>query len=408
MNRYLQLRDRLELGHEGRPVPEGSIARTFGTGSRSKTTGRASRTCWCTSSATSPSTSVRSSGGSRATPTTCAATQAPVRRAGPRSGSRTGSGATREEAACVSASSSAAPAPGSNRVHVGLITKRTDAVVYFRKHYGSGVKVEVEATEESVVGVLEGRQLRDRRGRDEPDASTGRAAEATSSSGSRSPSSRTASRWASSRDVHGLQHRGSALRAAGRAQRAAGNRAVIDAATTKRTTRPDRPRRASVSGEGGTDCARKGDPRPRERGLPADPAYVQQRLNSGRLFTAAEERWLLEVGTFDNDDKVETYCAATAPTYSGSVVLATYPAKPTVLYRFVRNTAKHEAAIKRRSRHPKQIRTETVTFSTADIDRSRRRSRTMRPRAKASSTAMATRASPSRGSSTATRPRSSS
>jgi hypothetical protein len=106
-----------------------------------------------------------------------------------------------------------------------------------------------------------------------------------------------------------------------------------------------------------------------QRGLSADPAYVQRLLDTGRLWTRAEERWLLEVGTADNDDKVEAYLRRHSDDYSGNTVLAAYPAKPIVVYRFARNTAKHEAAIKRRSRHPKQIRTETVPFTSADIER---------------------------------------
>ena len=172
---------------------------------------------------------------------------------------------------------------------------------------------------------------------------------------------------------HGLQHRRSALRAgAGRAQRAA-RRPRGDRRRDRQANAPDRPdpRRAAVSRAAGADAARKAIRDRAERGLPADPAYVQRRLDSGRLFTRAEVRWLNEVGTFDNDDKVETYLRRHSADYSGYTILATYPAKPTIVYRFVRNTATHEAAIKRRSRHPKQIRTETVTFTSADIERSK-------------------------------------
>ena len=63
-----------------------------------------------------------------------------------------------------------------------------------------------------------------------------------------------------------------------------------------------------------------------EFGMRADPAYVQSLLDRGHLFTKAELRWLNEVGTFDNDDKVETYLRRHAADYSGYTILATYPA----------------------------------------------------------------------------------
>ena len=46
---------------------------------------------------------------------------------------------------------------------------------------------------------------------------------------------------------------------------------------------------------------------------------MQRRLDSGRLFTNAEVRWLNEVGTFDNDDKVETYLRRHSADYSGYI-----------------------------------------------------------------------------------------
>ena len=259
---------------------------------------------------------------------------------------------------------------GGNRALVEVTTKRTDAAAYFRKHYGSGVKVEVIATEKSVLECSKAGNYEI--------AADGMSLTVHWESGGSSKLERIeVSEFPDRVEVGVVERTSTGFNTADLRYEQApaaltaplGDRKVIDAATTKRMHQ-------TGPSPGEPPCPVKPEPtalesgiRDREsRGLRADPAYVQQRLNSGRLFTAAEERWLLEVGTFDNDDKVEKYLRRHSADFSGSVVLGAYPAKPTVLYRFVRNTAKHEAAIKRRSRHPKQIRTETVTFSTADIE----------------------------------------
>ena len=260
---------------------------------------------------------------------------------------------------------------GSNRVHVGLITKRLDAVVYFRKHYGSGVKVEVEATEEYVF-------VCSKAGSYEIAADGMSLTVHWESGGSNKLERIEVTEFPDRVEVGVVEQTYTGANTADlRFEEAPaalsaplGDRAVIDAGTGKRM-------RQSGPSPGEPPCPVQAEPTAleqairtrQERGLPADPAYVQRRLNSRSFFTRAELRWLNEVEMFDNDDKVEAYLRRHRADYSGYTVIATYPAKPTIVYRFVRNTATHEAAIKRRSRHPKQIRTETVTFSAADIAR---------------------------------------
>ena len=260
---------------------------------------------------------------------------------------------------------------GGNRALVELTTKRTDAAAYFRKHYGPGVKVEVIATEESVLECSKAGNYEI--------AADGMSLTVHWESGGSNKLERIEVAEFPDRVEVGVVERASTgfntadLRyeeAPAKLAAPLGDRAVIDAGTTKRMLQ-------SGPSPGEPPCPVPAEPTPLEqgiadrqrRGLPADAATVQRRLDRGSLFTKAELRWLNEVGTFDNDDKVETYLRRHTADYSGYTILATYPAAPTIVYRFARNTATHEAAIKRRSRHPKQIRTETVPFTAADIER---------------------------------------
>ena len=252
-----------------------------------------------------------------------------------------------------------------------VITKRTDAAAYFRKHYGPGVKIEIDGTEEYVLVCSPS-------GRYEI-APDGMSLTVHWDSGGSNKLERIEVTEFPDRVEVGVVEKTytgpntADLRfeqAPAALSAPLGDRAVIDAATGKRM-------RQSGPSPGEPPCP-ESPSRPRssrrspirqERGLPADPAYVQRRLNSRSYYTRAEQRWLQETETLDDDDKVEAYLRRHRADYSGYTVVATYPATPTIVYRFVRNTATHEAAIKRRSRHPKQIRTETVTFTAADIER---------------------------------------
>jgi hypothetical protein len=260
---------------------------------------------------------------------------------------------------------------GSNRVYVDLITKRFDAVVYFRKHYGSGVKVEVGATEEFVFVCSNAGSYEI--------APDGMSLTVHWESGGSNKLERIEVTEFPDRVEIGVVEKvytganTADLRfeeAPAKLSAPLGDRAVIDAGTRKRMLQ-------SGPSPGEPPCPVRAEPSELEqgiaerqgRGLPADAATVQRRLDRGSLYTNAELRWLNEVGTFDNDDKVEAYLRRHTADYSGYTILATYPAKPIIVYRFARNTGTHEAAIKRRSRHPKQIRTETVTFTAADVER---------------------------------------
>ena len=260
---------------------------------------------------------------------------------------------------------------GSNRAHVEVITKRSDAVVYFRKHYGPGVKIEIGGTEEYIL-------VCSAAGRYEI-APDGMSLTVHWDSGGSNKLERIEITEFPDRVEVGVVEKTyngpntADLRfeqAPAALSAPLGDRAVIDVGTGKRM-------RQSGPSPGEPPCPEQTEPTPleqaiatrQERGLPADPAYVQRRLNSRSYYTRAEQRWLQETETLGDDDRVEAYLRRHSADYSGYTVLATYPAKPTIVYRFVRNAAAHEAAIKRRSRHPEQVRTETVTFTAADIER---------------------------------------
>ena len=252
-----------------------------------------------------------------------------------------------------------------------VITKRSDAVVYFRKHYGPGVKIEIDGTEEYIL-------VCSAAGRYEI-APDGMSLTVHWDSGGSNKLERIEITEFPDRVEVGVVEKTyngpntADLRfeqAPAALSAPLGDRAVIDVGTGKRM-------RQSGPSPGEPPCPEQTEPTPleqaiatrQERGLPADPAYVQRRLNSRSYYTRAEQRWLQETETLGDDRRVEAYLRRHSADYSGSTVLATYPAKPTIIYRFVRNAAAHEAAIKRRSRHPEQVRTETVTFTAADIER---------------------------------------
>ncbi len=260
---------------------------------------------------------------------------------------------------------------GSNRAHVDVTTKRTDAAAYFRKHYGPGVKVEVGAPEEHVLVCADANRYEI--------APDGMSLTVHWDSGGSNKLERIEITEFPDRVEVGVvekmstgfntadlrfEHAPAALSAP------LGDRAVVNAGTGRRM-------RQTGASPGEPPCPVRAEPTALEqaiatrqaRGLPADPAYVQRRLNSRSYYTRAEQRWLSETERLGDDDKVEAYLRRHSADYSGSTIIATYPATASIVYRFVRNTATHEAAIKRRSGHPKQIRTETVTFSAADVER---------------------------------------
>ena len=151
-----------------------------------------------------------------------------------------------------------------------------------------------------------------------------------------------------------------------------GNRPVIDAQSGK-------PMRQVGPAPGDPPCpTRPPEPAPtrleeaiairRAEGLRADPAYVQQRLNSGALYTRAELRWLAQRAALKNDrDRVDAYVREHADEYGGSSIEGTFPARPYVVYRWTGHRARHEAALKRLSKHPGRVRTATAQHSMREI-----------------------------------------
>jgi hypothetical protein len=147
-----------------------------------------------------------------------------------------------------------------------------------------------------------------------------------------------------------------------------GDRAVVDA-YNRRTlqqvgARPGQP-----------PCAAKpGEPTPLERaieqrtayGMRADPGYVQSLLDRRSPYTKAEARWVALLNEIDagDEEKLDFDLWKRFPkTYAGSVFVTRYPKPPLVVYRFTKDPRSHLAAIRRQSKHPKNVRVATATIT---------------------------------------------
>ena len=264
----------------------------------------------------------------------------------------------------------------ANRTVVELATTRTDAAAYFAQRYGPRVKTVVTATTTTQL-----------------ECNAGRSFEIAPDGVGLTVSWRTYSDLTERlelaefadrveigivervptrmRDGEGTRGHGSvALRAP------LGDRAVIDAKSGK-------PMLQVGPGPGDPPCPSP-PPRPPERpptrleqaiatrraqGLRADPAYVRQRLRSGALYTRAELRWLAQRSALEFDRvRVEGYTSAHADEYGGSSIEGTFPARPYVVYRWTGHRARHEAALKRLSKHPGRVRTATAQHSRGEIN----------------------------------------
>ncbi len=259
----------------------------------------------------------------------------------------------------------------ANRVRVDLFTARTDAAAYFRKRYGAAVEVTVGAREPYSLRCVESGSYTIN-----PDG----LGIVLGVSGEGKPERVEVTEFPDRIEVGAVQrvyNGASALvettvRQPVALTAALGTRAVIDAASGKRLRQvgpsPGDPPCDAPRAEK-TRLERAIEQRT-EYGMRADPAYVQQRLNSRSAYTKAELRWLTLLRDIDygDDEIIDGDLSNDVKEYAGSVIVAKYPAPPLVVYRFTSGAAKHLAAIKRRSEHPANVRVATVNFSLRDLE----------------------------------------
>jgi hypothetical protein len=106
----------------------------------------------------------------------------------------------------------------------------------------------------------------------------------------------------------------------------------------------------------------------REEGLRADPAYVRKRLNSGALHTRAELRWLAKRDDLGADRTLtDPYVLEHSDEYGGVSIKGAFPARPYIVYRWTAHRARHEAALKRLSKHPGRVFTAPAQHSVGEV-----------------------------------------
>jgi hypothetical protein len=98
-------------------------------------------------------------------------------------------------------------------------------------------------------------------------------------------------------------------------------------------------------------------------GLPADPASVQRRLDAGGQFPPDQARWLGEWAALKPTAAVHHYLLVHRDEYAGETYVGAFPAPRGVVYRFSGHAAEHEAALKRLVRRPDLMSTETVPYT---------------------------------------------
>jgi hypothetical protein len=240
---------------------------------------------------------------------------------------------------------------GEATVHIGVITARSDATAYFRKRYKiKALKVEVEAKVASQFSCAEssGYEIG-------PDGlsltihySTGGAAQKSHVELTEFPDHvevGTVERTFNGPNTADLRGESIAVTLSS----PLGARTVIDAANGRRLLQmgpapgepacPEKPERTPV--EEAIEVRK-------DRGLPTDPAYVQRRLNSRSYYTRAEQRWLDRVDKArERFDKADKYVREHAAEYGGSSLVAVYPKAPRLVFHFTGHVAQHDRALKR-------------------------------------------------------------
>jgi hypothetical protein len=253
-------------------------------------------------------------------------------------------------------------------VELDVITRRTDARAYFRKRYGAGaIKVTVYIGDEYSLSCAAASSYEIA-----PDglALTVR----WNSGGGAKPIKIEVTEFADHVEVGAVERiyngprndDATILSLAGALSAPLGDRPVIDAANGQRLLQ-----RGASPGE--PPCPAKPTRTRLERAietrqmraLPTDPAYVQRQLDRGRFYSAAEERWLKRADALMGD--FDAYVRTHSDDYAGSRTLPTFPAAPKVVLRFTRDLDAHLAALRKLTKHPEAVSVEPGAYPAARL-----------------------------------------
>jgi hypothetical protein len=255
-------------------------------------------------------------------------------------------------------------------VELDVITRRTDARAYFRKRYGAGaLKVTVHIGDVYSLSCAAASSYEIA-----PDglALTVRWA----SGGGAKPIRIEVTEFADHVEVGAVERvyngpredDATVLSFAGALSAPLGGRPVIDAANGLRLLQRG-------AGPGEPPCPMKPEPTRLERaievrrmrGLPTDPAYVQRQLDSGRFTSKAEDRWTERVASLFDDERLDAYLRKHADDFAGSQPLAVYPDAPRVVFRFTRGLPGHLEALRKLTKHPEAVSVEPAAYPIAQL-----------------------------------------
>jgi hypothetical protein len=255
----------------------------------------------------------------------------------------------------------------ADALDVDVITARADVYDDFKHHYGDAVKVEVEAREQYSYDCVASSDYEIA-----PDGMS--LTLFWSSGGGRKPARVEVTEFPDHVEVGAVEqvYNGPSAAVGFGAQMSAqlsaplGDRAVIDAFNGKRLLqvgpKPGEPACPPVPDE--LTPLADGTRRRAEFGMRADSAYVQSLLDRGHLFTKPEERWWRRYQALSAE-----HLDVKNKTYAGSVVIANhYPAPPLSVYRFTRDAHAHLADLRKRSKYPDAIRVENTSVTTDQLD----------------------------------------
>jgi hypothetical protein len=255
----------------------------------------------------------------------------------------------------------------TGKVEIGLITKRTDGAAYFERHYGP-VKVTVVATEESSPVCTKSSSFKIA-----PDGMS--LTVGWSSGGGAKAETIELTEYPDRVEVGAVERRyngATTLEAFGLEKTVAlsaplGERPVIDAATGLRL-------RQVGPSPGEPACPERTEPTAldkaiefrEEHGLPHDPAYVERMLTRRVPFTKAEEQWLERRDRLVDNVKLEDYLDAHWKETAGWDIAGEFPHAPYVVVRVTANPARHRARLRKLVKGPLHVI--TVAHSSADLE----------------------------------------
>lgn len=259
-------------------------------------------------------------------------------------------------------------------LHVDLITERTDFKAYFTKHYGDAVKIEVVATEAYSFQCTAATSYRV--------GDDGMSLNLTYATGGGNEFARMEVTEFPDRVEVGVVEKvydgGNTLDL-----RMMSNAAPLSAPLADRPVGDAFNRkmlRQVGSRPGQPPCpAKPAEPTPLERaialraayGMRADPGHVQSLLSRRSPYTKAEARWVSLLDDIDagDEEKLDFDLWKRFPkTYAGSVFVTRYPKPPLVVYRFTKRPRSRLAAIRKKSEHPENVRVATATVTRSELE----------------------------------------